>query len=244
MRKPKMVLFDYAHTLAWEPDTDFIRGERAVFQHVTENPRHVTPEDASALGTKIWLSQREARHGGVEPHEHQQLRLKYESLGLRFDLPLGELEKLLWTATTPGEAMPGAPDMLAELQRRGIRTGVISNLGWSCEALTDRLQRLLQHEFEMVIVSSEYGARKPDLLLFQAALSRAGLEAGDVWFCGDQIGADIHGAQGVGMFPVWYECPAVPNGFAKKNEGLAISGDYLHIHHWDELLAAIDECEE
>lgn len=244
MRKPKMVLFDYAHTLAWEPDTDFIRGERAVFQHVTENPRHVTPEDASALGTKIWLSQREARHGGVEPHEHQQLRLKYESLGLRFNLPLGELEKLLWTATTPGEAMPGAPDMLAELQRRGIRTGVISNLGWSCEALTERLQRLLQHKFEMVIVSSEYGARKPDPLLFQAALSRARLEAGDVWFCGDQIGADIHGAQGVGMFPVWYECPAVPNGFAKKNESLAISGDYLHIHHWDELLAAIDDCEE
>ena len=244
MRKPKMILFDYAHTLAWEPDTDFVRGERAVFAHVKENPQNVTPEEASRLGTEIWLAQREARHSGVELHEHQQLRLKYDALGLTFDLPMNELEKLLWTATTPGEAMPGAADMLAELRARGIRTGVISNLGWSCEALTDRLERLLEHRFEMVLVSSEYGIRKPHPLLFQVALSRAGLEAKDVWFCGDQIEADIYGAQGAGIFPVWYVCDSVPNGFAKKNEGLTIAGEHLHIHHWDELVQAVDDCEE
>jgi len=244
MRKPKMILFDYAHTLAWEPDTDFLRGEEAVLRHVTENPYRVTAEEASKLGTAIWLEQRAARHGGVELHEHQQLRLKYDALGLTFDLPMNELEKLLWTATTPGEAMPGAAEMLKELQGRGIRTGVISNLGWSEEALTDRLQRLLGHTFEMVLVSSEYGIRKPHPLLFQAALSKAGLDAQDVWFCGDQIGADIHGAQGAGMFPVWYECDTVPNGFAKKNEGMIVEGEHLHIHHWDELVHALDECEE
>lgn len=57
MRKPKMILFDYAHTLAWEPDTDFLRGERAVFRHVVSNPRGITPEKASRLGTEIWLVQ-------------------------------------------------------------------------------------------------------------------------------------------------------------------------------------------
>ena len=201
MRKPKMILFDYAHTLAWEPDADFLRGEEAVFQHIVENPQNVTAQEASALGTSIWLAQREVRHSGVELHEHQQLRLKYDALGLTFDLPLKELEKLLWTATTPGEAMPGAPEMLKALRARDIRTGVISNLGWSEDALTDRLARLLGHTFEMVLVSSEYGIRKPHPLLYQAALSRAGLEKQDVWFCGDQIEADIYGAQGVGDVP-------------------------------------------
>ena len=243
MRKPKMILFDYAHTLAWEPDTDFLRGEEVVFRYIRENPKSVTAQEASALGTRIWLEQRAARHIGVELHEHQQLRLKYDALGLTFDLPMNELEKLLWTATTPGEAMPGVPDMLKALQVRGIRTGVISNLGWSQEALTDRLTRLLGHTFEMVLVSSEYGIRKPHPLLFQVALSRAGLEAQDVWFCGDQIEADVYGAQGAGLFPVWYECESIPNGFAKKNEGLTIEGEHLHIHHWDELLRALDECE-
>ena len=245
MHRPKMILFDYAHTLAWEPSPDFLRGEEAVFRYVKDNPRHVTPRQASALGTEIWLAQREARHGGVELHEHQQLRLKYDALGLTFSLPMEEVEILLWTATTPGEAMPGAADMLAGLRERGIRTGVISNLGWSENALTDRLRRLLPgHAFDIVLVSSEYGLRKPHPLLFQAALSKAGLAAEDAWFCGDQIEADVHGAQGAGMFPVWYECTTVPNGFAKKNAGMTISGPCLHIHHWDELLRAIDECEE
>lgn len=140
--------------------------------------------------------------------------------------------------------MPGAPEMLAELRARGIRTGVISNLGWSCEALTERLTRLLGHTFEFVIVSSEYGVRKPNPLLFCVALNKAKLPAWDVWFCGDQIEADIHGARNAGIFPVWYQCDTVENPFEHKNQGVLIKGRHLHIRHWRELLQALDECEE
>ena len=94
MRKPAMILFDYAHTLAWEPQPDFLRGEKAVFRHVKANPRSVTPEEAARLGTELFLSARDCRHSGWEPHEHQYLRLKYDLLGLTFCLPLNELEKL------------------------------------------------------------------------------------------------------------------------------------------------------
>ena len=241
MRKPKMILFDYAHTLAWEPDADFLHGEKAVFRHVKENPRGLTPEEASRLGTELFLSARDCRHSGWELHEHQYLRLKYDLLGLTFDLPLNELEKLLWTETCPGQPMPGVQDMLAELRAQGIRTGVISNLGWTGEALTDRLQRLFpEHAFEFVIASSDYGVRKPNPLIFRAALSRADLPPEDVWFCGDQIDADVFGAQVAGIFPVWYEDATIPNGFARKNAGLTITGEHLHIHHWRELIAALD----
>lgn len=243
MQKPEMILFDYAHTLLYEPDADFVRGERAVFAHVTANPHHVTPEEASRLGTELFLAARDCRHSGWELHEHQMLRLKYDLLGLRFDLPLSALEKLLWTAACPGAPMPGVQEMLARLRSRGIRTGVISNLGWTGEALTDRLHRLLpEHEFEFVIASSDYGVRKPDPLIFRAALANADLSAGDVWFCGDQIEADVFGAQNAGIFPVWYEEPTIPNGFARKNAGLTITGEHLHIHHWRELLDALDAC--
>lgn len=243
MRLPQMILFDYAHTLAWEPDADFLRGEIAVFRHVKTNPRSITPAEAARLGTELFLAARDCRHSGWELHEHQQLLLKYDLLGLTFDLPLADIEKLLWTAACPGEPMPGASDMLAALRARGIRTGVISNLGWTGEALTDRLHRLLpEHEFEFVIASSDYGVRKPNPLIFQAALSKANLSPQDVWFCGDQIEADVYGAQAAGLFPVWYEEPAIPNGFARKNAGLAITGEHLHIHHWGELLHALDSC--
>ena len=243
MRKPAMILFDYAHTLAWEPQPDFIRGEKTVFAHVQDNPHHVSPEEAARLGTELFLSARDCRHSGWEVHEHQYLQLKYDLLGLTFDLPLNELEKLLWTAACPGEVMPGVQEMLAELRTRGIRTGVISNLGWSGEALADRLHRLLPgHAFEFVISSSDVAVRKPNPLIFQAALSRAGLSAEEVWFCGDQIDADIFGAQSSGIFPVWYEDTTIPNGFARKNACLTITGEHLHIHHWHELIAALDAC--
>lgn len=241
MRKPAMILFDYAHTLAWEPQPDFLRGERAVFRHVKANPRQVTPEEAARLGTELFLSARDCRHSGWELHEHQYLRLKYDLLGLTFGLPLNELEKLFWTAACPGELMPGAADMLAQLRARGICTGVISNLGWSGEALADRLQRLLpEHAFEFVIASSDYGVRKPDPLIFRAALAKAALPPEEVWFCGDQIDADVFGAQAAGIFPVWYEETSIPNGFARKNAGLTITGEHLHIHHWRELIDALD----
>ena len=241
MHRPSMILFDYAHTLAWEPDADFLRGERAVFAHVRDNPRRVTPEEAARLGTELFLAARDCRHSGWELHEHQQLRLKYDLLDLTFDLPMGELEKLLWTAACPGEPMPGVQEMLAELRARGVRTGVVSNLSWTGEALVDRLRRLLpEHTFEFVIASSDYGVRKPDPLIFRAALARAGLPPEEVWFCGDQIEADVFGAQGVGIFPVWYEEPSIPNGFARKNAGLTITGEYLHIRRWRELITALD----
>lgn len=240
MRKPKMILFDYAHTLAWEPDADFLRGEKAVFRHVKTNPRGVTPEEAARLGTELFLAARDCRHSGWEVHEHQQLRLKYDLLGLTFDLPMNELEKLLWTATCPGVPMPGVQDMLANLQAQGVRTGVISNLGWTGEALADRLHRLLpEHAFEFVVASSDYAVRKPNPLIFRAALTQANLPPEDVWFCGDQIEADVFGAQSAGLFPVWYEETTIPNGFARKNAGLTIAGDHLHIHHWHELIDAL-----
>lgn len=241
MRRPAMILFDYAHTLAWEPDADFLRGEQAVFAHVKDNPRLVTPEEAARLGTELFLAARDCRHSGWEVHEHQYLRLKYDLLELTFDLPMNELEKLLWTATCPGELMPGVQDMLTKLRAQGIRTGVVSNLGWTGEALADRLHRLLpEHKFEFVITSSDYAVRKPNPLIFRVALAKAGLPPEEVWFCGDQIDADVFGAQAAGIFPVWYDCDSVPNGFASKNTGLTITGEHLHIHHWSELLSALD----
>ncbi len=243
-RKPKMILFDYAHTLAWEPEPDFLRAEEALFRHVVGNPKGITPREAAQLGTELFLAARDCRHSGWELHEHQMLRLKYDLLGLTLDVSLPEAEDILWTATSPGEAMPGAQAMLAGLRAQGIRTAVISNLGWTGAALASRLERLLPgHAFEFVIASSDYGVRKPNPLIFRAALARAGLAAEDVWFCGDQIEADVFGAQSAGIFPVWYEEQAIPNGFSRKNAGLTITGPHLHIHRWAELLTALDQCE-
>ena len=163
--------------------------------------------------------------------------------GMRYQYPMGEVSAITMDEDETELRSQLLQEMLAELRTRGIRTGVISNLGWSGEALADRLHRLLpEHAFEFVISSSDYGVRKPNPLIYRAALAKAGLSPEEVWFCGDQIDADVFGAQSVGIFPVWYEDTTIPNGFARKNACLTITGEHLHIHHWHELIAALDAC--
>lgn len=238
MQTPRMILFDYGHTLCHAYDTDFLRGERAVFEHVTDNPHSVTPEEAYQLGIRLFADAETVRRAGYEVHEWPLLRLKYESLGLRFDLPLEELEIILADAADPDRLMPGVRDMLAELRRLGIRTGVISNLGWSGRALTARLQAMLpEHAFEFILASSEYTLRKPNPLLFRVALERASLPASEVWYIGDSIAADVTGAKNAGLFPVLYKDDSIPNPWAKKDVGL--TADCPIISHWSELTAMI-----
>lgn len=44
MRKPKMMIFDYGHTLCYEPEQDYARGWRAAMEHAVENPHGITAE--------------------------------------------------------------------------------------------------------------------------------------------------------------------------------------------------------
>lgn len=207
-----MILFDYGDTLAWEPVPDFLQGWQAVFQFVTENPDGATPEDAKQIGDELWQrfsgsrSLSASRKGGWEIHEWQQLRTVLEALGLKTSVSLAEIEIILMENACPSYLKPYAMEMMNFLYEQKIRTGVISNIGWSGNALAHRLSRLFpSHTFEVVIASSEYGIRKPNPLLFQIALKKAGLPAESVWFCGDNLQADVYGAHGAGIFPVWYK---------------------------------------
>lgn len=234
MQAPKMILFDYGQTLCHPTGADFLRGERAVFAHVTENPHRVTPEQAFELGMKLFSEAEASRHIGYEVHEWPLLRLKYESLGLRFDLSLPELEMVLADAADPDSPMPGVEAMLADLRARGIRTGVISNLGWSGNALKARLKKTLpEHAFEFIITSSEYALRKPNPLLFRVALEKARLAASEVWFIGDSLAADAAGARSAGILPILYRGESDLNPSTLEDAGT--TADCLTLRRWSEL---------
>lgn len=241
--KPKMILFDYGHTLLYEPDLNFLRGEQAVFSYIKENPREVTPEEACRFGTEMFERYHQARKLGFEIHEWQCIKFKYESLGISFDLSPEEIERVVWTNTSPGACMPHVEEMLTCLRAQGIRSGVISNIGWSGKALTERIHRLLPHnEFEFILASSEYGVRKPHRDLFDLALKKAGLSPEQVWYCGDSIANDVMGAHGVGMFPVLYEGKSEEESpYVRQNADMTIDFDYLHIRDWREMITLLEE---
>ena len=48
MKKPSMILFDYGHTLCYEPNWDSVRGNKALLPYITKNPYNKTLEDIVA----------------------------------------------------------------------------------------------------------------------------------------------------------------------------------------------------
>ena len=240
MKKPEMILFDYGHTLCYEGDFDGLRGTEAVMKYAVKNPRGLTAAQVQAFVTelngKIGRYRREnGREMTLEVHQHMFQRLLYESLEIEFSLSPVACEEIFWDFAAPGSVMPGATALLNALSRHHIRSGVISNIGFSGEALKNRLNRLLpQNCFEFVIASSEYVFRKPERLLFALALVKAQLPADRVWFCGDDVAADIMGASAAGIFPVWYES-GLDCFYRSKKEQLRPVCPHLHIRDWQEL---------
>ena len=208
MDKPEMILFDYGGTLLCEPDWDNLRGERAVFEHVVSNPRGHTPEALSAWEQAYIRSRWFLRDHGVELPLKNMLRLKYELHGIRLDISYEEAEFLLWSNSSLMSekcVYPHIRQVLERLYEKGIRTGVVSNLGWSGGSLKKRIDALLpDNHFEFVLASSDYGVRKPDVRLFRVALGRAGLPPEKVWYCGNDEVKDVGGAKAAGMFAVHY----------------------------------------
>lgn len=248
VKKPKMVLFDYGQTLCAEIGWSAERGNMAMLERAVCNPgwsvEEVT-ERSQALNAEIQSRVRTGGIGGLEIPSQSFQRLLYGAMGIEFDISPLEMEEVFWNGCSDCSAMPGAAEMLEELHARGIRTGVISNLSFSGEALRRRLDRFLpNNRFEFALASSDYAVRKPDKRLFQIALLKAGLAAEDVWYCGDNTVADVAGAAGAGLFPVWYTSDA-ETGYVRKPEySTPPECEYLRIRRWAQLIEKIDALEK
>ena len=101
--------------------------------------------------------------------------------------------------TVPGY-VKGTPEVIAELQRNGVRLGALSN--WSGETFGAVRNRFgVLDGFEAVVVSGIDGVAKPDPASFALACERLGVEPGDTAFVDDSpvnvAAANAFGLHGV-----------------------------------------------
>lgn len=97
-------------------------------------------------------------------------------------------------------AYPDVPGALAELRQMGLRLAVVSN--WDC-SLPDTLAQLgLAGLVDAIVVSAEVGARKPEPLIFRAALERVGAQPASALMVGDSPETDVEGARAAGIRPL------------------------------------------
>lgn len=94
--------------------------------------------------------------------------------------------------------------ILGQLKFCKYRLGLLSNtndMHW--RLFTDGRYSLLPDAFEQRVLSHEVGAVKPDAAIFQAAIERAGVAPGEIFYM-DDIPGHVAGARAVGIDAVQF----------------------------------------
>jgi FMN phosphatase YigB (HAD superfamily) len=124
------------------------------------------------------------------------------------------------------EPLPGRPGLLDWLSGR-YRLGLVSNFDYAPTVLRILEADGILERFEVVLVSDRVGWRKPSARIFEAALARLGVEAGNCLFVGDRPDIDVAGAHRVGMAAAWLNPGAepLPEGLPAPDFTLSWLGD-------------------
>lgn len=230
IKMPKMILFDYGNTIVRERTFDSIKGVQSVMKYAKKGKFADIKLIAQRSDEIFAECIKCAKTTGLEVHNLVCQRALYEYFKIEFTVSDQEIEKIFWDSAAPGIAMEGMNSVLNLLNDHGIRSGVISNMTNSGTSLHQRIDEIFpQNEFEVFLTSGDYLYRKPNHLLFDIALKRAGLAASDVWFCGDNYQADVLGAKGAGLFPVCFDVDSK----LKENE---FNFEHIYIQNWTKFI--------
>ncbi len=111
-------------------------------------------------------------------------------------------------ATVPYE---DAQPVVEALKNRGYRLAVITN--GPSEIQRYKLELVgLDEYFDAFIASSDFGAGKPDLVVFEAAIDALGADPAQTWHIGDNLATDVAGAINAGLRAAWLNRPSDPRG--------------------------------
>lgn len=90
----------------------------------------------------------------------------------------------------------------------------------------------LERYFDPIIVSGDYGFRKPDPRIFRAALNGLGLEPWDALFVGNDMFRDVYGAKQIDLKTIYF------SSNQGRNKSERAEPDYI-IHQFSDLPKAI-----
>ena len=102
------------------------------------------------------------------------------------------------------EAFPGAIDTLIRIREMGKAMALITNgQAGSQRGKIDLLG--LEPLFDCIIVEGDFGVGKPDAKVFRHALGQLGAQPWEAVMIGDNLYADIAGAQSLGIGTIWVD---------------------------------------
>jgi putative hydrolase of the HAD superfamily len=97
--------------------------------------------------------------------------------------------------------VPGALELLGALRSR-VKVAVVTN-----NIVVEQVEKLrhlgMTELIDVLVISEEAGAKKPEAAIFRIALERCGATANDAVMLGDSWESDIVGAHAAGIRAVW-----------------------------------------
>jgi putative hydrolase of the HAD superfamily len=196
----KAIIFDVGNTLVWLDHPYLV-------ELLREHGVEATEEEivAAEYGSKRVLDEmvRSGRAGTDESRGRVYFQEIFRQLGLA-DEAFAPVAQRLWARHAErnlwGRVHERTAETLAELRRRGLRLGVISNADGRVEALLETVG--LREHFDFVIDSALVGMEKPDPRIFRMGLERLGVAPEEAVYVGDIYEIDVVGARGAGMAAV------------------------------------------
>ena len=148
----------------------------------------------------------EAKHGLHTIAEVMEMYPKefIETIGLPDEAvePFKHAFRAAWGKTHT--LVPGAKEMLENLQAKGYRLFAASNSFGHLQRSRLEKAGILKY-FEDTYISMDIGYDKPDIRFYQEALRRCGLQAKEVLMIGDSMTTDVIGAQKAGMDALFFD---------------------------------------
>lgn len=118
-----------------------------------------------------------------------------------------------WASRFGAAAMPfpGAIELLQTLRRLGVKGGLITN-GDSAMQRSKIAALGIEPLLDVIVISSEVGAQKPQPSIFKLALEELGCIAAEAWFVGDHPDQDVRGAAMAGLRAFWVRTGSARDG--------------------------------
>ena len=237
MTPPKAILFDLDDTLL-----DMWTAMQSSWEDICADVAPGLGCDAASLRETIrresalfWADEGAVAEYRVKPLESRTIVVRLSLLSMGLDESDAEeiAGRSLRGYLERVAPFPDAIETLESLRSQGYRLGMVTN--GSSDTQREKIGRWqLEPYFDEIVIESEFGGGKPDPGVFRQALAGTGAAPDEAWMVGDNLYADIGGAQGVGVHSVWIhrerlEFPDDPPAHPHRRIG-----------HFDELHAALD----
>lgn len=203
-----ILIFDYFETLMHNKSMDFNRALLGFWEKHYKDK--CSFEDISAYGAQLFQHLLALHAQGLEyAFVKDELPMYAEKYGEEVIPMSPEEEADFLMKCNDMEVMPYIPDALETFTQMGIPMYVLSNSGFSSEALSIALERFgLRKYFKQIWSSADFGRIKPCRDFFELAIRSAlsdfpGQKREDIVFIGDTYESDVIGAAGAGIDVIW-----------------------------------------